>query len=436
MRVAHIINSLTKASGLSAFCANMTQHLAELGVDIDLYVWWVGDDSLLPDHERIKIYETKDAGFQPAIRPDIVHIHSLWVPMVHKGCVYARKNDIPYVLSPHGMLSAWALRHRWWKKLPGMILYQYRDLHRASLLHATAQSEVTNIRRLRLKQNVAVVPLGTDLPSLHSTKVSAESRQLAVHAASLAGGDDIRTVLFLSRVHPVKGLRNLFNAWAALKRDWVGEEQRHGQPNRPVRWRLVIAGPDVMGHKEELLQLAQLLRLNAYDLSEGFCLSVLSQIEKDADVVFTGPVYGEDKNSLHGMADLFVLPSFTENFGAVVSDSLAYGVPVITTKGTPWSELEGQKAVSTGQRAGGSRLASEDTRMDEIASAGRCGWWVDIGVEPLVRALREAINMTDEERREMGENGRRLIETKYTWPVVAGEMKKAYERMLSSKEKR
>ena len=106
MRVAHIINSLTKASGLSAFCANMTQHLAELGVDIDLYVWWVGDDALVPDHERINVYETKDTGFQPAARPDIVHVHSLWVPTAHKGCVYARRERIPYVLSPHGMLSA------------------------------------------------------------------------------------------------------------------------------------------------------------------------------------------------------------------------------------------------------------------------------------------------------------------------------------------
>jgi glycosyltransferase involved in cell wall biosynthesis len=393
MRVAHIINSLTRASGLSAFCAYMTQHLAELGVDIDLYVWWVGDDALLPDHERIRVYETKDAGFNPAVRPDIVHVHSLWVPMAHQGCVYARQNRIPYVLSPHGMLASWSLRHKWWKKLPGMILYQYRDLHEASLLHATAPGEVASIRRLHLKQNVAVVPLGTELPTLSS----------AGHAP-----DDVRTALFLSRVHPVKGLKNLVGAWAAVKGD---------QPQRRIRWRLVIAGPDAMGHKEELLQQARSLRLNTLDLSENFHLSRLGQIENNTDIVFTGPVYGADKNALYRMADLFVLSSFTENFSAVVTDSLAYGVPVITTRGTPWSELTGRKTADGGP-------------VD-----GRCGWWVDIGAEPLAGALREAMSLSSEELRAMGANGRRLVETKYTWPVVAGEMKQAYERMLTRENK-
>lgn len=427
MRVAHIINSLTKASGLSTFCANMTQHLAELGVDIDLYVWWVGDDALVPHHERIKVYETKDVGFPSAVRPDIVHVHSLWVPMAHKGCVHARKNGIPYVLSPHGMLTAWALRHKWWKKLPGMILYQYRDLRSATLLHATAQSEVDDIRRLGLKQEVAVVPLGTELPSLQAAEAVAASSKPGRSVSRPGGDDGIRTVLFLSRVHPKKGLANLIEAWENLKRDWEAEGRRIGQPNRGVRWRLVIAGPDSEGHKRELLRLANTLRLIAHDLSEGNCLSVLEQLGKDTDIIFTGPVYGEEKNILHGIADLFVLPSYSENFGAVVSDSLAYGVPVITTKGTPWSELEGQKA-------GDSSMASKNARNGGTASVGRCGWWIDIGVEPLVGALREAMNMTDEERRSMGEKGRQLVEAKYTWPAVAGEMKNAYMRILSPKE--
>ena len=200
-----------------------------------------------------------------------------------------------------------------------------------------------------------------------------------------------------------------------------------------------------MGHKGELLRLAQSLQLNARDVSESYCLSDLSQIEKEVDVVFTGPVYGDDKDNLHRLADLFVLPSFTENFGAVVSDSLAYGVPVITTKGTPWAELEGQRTEDGGGRTeDGSRKSEVGGRDSEgdaenqssgispsLKISGRCGWWVDIGVEPLVEALREAMNMTDGERRAMGENGRRLVEARYTWPVVAGDMKKAYEKVLS-----
>lgn len=401
MRVAHVINSLTKASGLSTFCANLTQHLAESGVDIDLYVRWVGNDAFLPTHERIRIYETRDTRFEPAISPDIVHIHSLWVRMAHSGCAYARARGIPYVLSPHGMLSPWALKHKWWKKLPGMVLYQYRDLRKATLLHATAQSELAHIRRLRLRQDVTIIPLGTELPP----RLVATARR-----------DATKMVLFLSRIHPVKGLKNLISAWALVKR--VSDVRSWGGPDGGGAWRLVIAGPDELGHRMDLLRLAQSLGLCTCDLSGEFDISRLNYIGKEVDVVFTGAVYGEEKIKLHGMAELFVLPSFTENFGAVVSDSLAHGVPVITTKGTPWAELEG---------------ACFTTTEGSGADAGRCGWWIDIGVEPLVGALKEAMNMTDGERRMMGANGRRLIESRYQWPVVAIEMLKAYEEIRGSR---
>jgi len=379
-------------------------------VDVDLYVWWVGDDALVPKHERIKVYETKDAGFHPVDKPDIVHVHSLWLPTSHQGCVYARENGIPYVISPHGMLTPWALRQRWWKKLLAMVLYQYHDLSRASLLHATAASEVDDICRLRLKREVAVVPLGTELPS------SVDRQSIGAD-----GNDEVRTALFLSRVHPKKGLRNLLNAWASIKCNRASQYQQSDR-----HWRLVIVGPDEMGHKDELLKLSQTLQLKAVDLSASFSWSKLSQSSSDVDIVFTGPVYGEDKERLHAMADLFVLPTFSENFGAVVIDSLAYGVSVITTKGTPWSELEGQKAE-------GGEQDSMSARMNDTAAGGRCGWWIDIGVEPLVEALREARNLTDEERAAMGKNGRQLVERKYTWPAVATEMKKVYEQALTDK---
>lgn len=412
MRVAHIINSLTKASGLSTFCSNMSLYLAEMGVEVDLYVWWVGDDALIPKHKLITVYETKDSGFKPDIKPNIVHVHSLWVPIAHQGCVYARKNKIPYILSPHGMLSSWALQYKWWKKLPVMILYQYRDLSKACMLHATAQSEVQNIRRLCLQQDVAIVPLGTELPPFEVAKM-----------AELRNKNYIRTVLFLSRIHPVKGLKNLFNAWATVKHNQYEEMQKSDLQNDFIHWRLVVAGPDALGHKKELLRHAQSLQLNVCDWYDSFKISDFNRIETDVDIVFTGPVYEENKNQLHALADLFVLPSFTENFGAVISDSLAYSVPVITTKGTPWKELEGWEIMVNKNKT--------NSKIDEILISGWCGWWIDIGVEPLAKALDEAMKMTDEERRAMGENGRKLIANKYTWHAVSGEMLKAYEQILS-----
>ena len=429
MRVAHIVNSLTKASGISTFCANISQHLAEQGVDVDLYVWWVGDDALLPKHERIRVFETKDTGFNPVDRPDIVHVHSLWVPLAHQGCGYARKNGIPYVLSTHGMLTPWALRHKWWKKVPAMLLYQYRDLRRASVLHATAESEAEAYRRFNLKQEIAVVPLGTDLPP---------------KAPDLEGmNPGVYTALFLSRIHPVKGLRNLLNAWANIKRDGVRGHHPQLGSNPSKKWRLVIAGPDEAGHKGELLELAEQLALVVSDQSEGFCLNSLVNEECDADIIFTGSVYSKDKEELYRIADLFVLPSFSENFSAVVLDALAYGLPVITTKGTPWAELEGERAEVRGQ---GSEVGmSINGEMDiesnapyteqhpRLTATGRCGWWVDIGVDPLFTALQEATNMTDAERKLMGGRGKQLVSRQYTWPAVAGKMKTAYEKALSKK---
>jgi glycosyltransferase involved in cell wall biosynthesis len=86
----------------------------------------------------------------------------------------------------------------------------------------------------------------------------------------------------------------------------------------------------------------------------------------------------------------------------VIAEALACGVPVITTKGTPWNEL----------------------------LAHRCGWWVDAGAEPLATAMREAIALTDEQRREMGKRGRCLVEERYSWPKIAVEMKLVYEWVL------
>ena len=115
-------------------------------------------------------------------------------------------------------------------------------------------------------------------------------------------------------------------------------------------------------------------------------------------VLFVGPVYGRQKENLLAAAELFVLPSFSENFGIVIPEALASGVPVITTKGTPWDDM---------------------VRCN-------CGWWIDLGVEPLVAALRQGLEMSDTERREMGMRGRRLVEEEYTWPSVARQMLAVY----------
>ena len=119
------------------------------------------------------------------------------------------------------------------------------------------------------------------------------------------------------------------------------------------------------------------------------------------DWTFTGPRYGEDIRGEYNCVDLFVLPTFNENFSSVVVEVLSQKVPVITTKGTPWMELEER----------------------------HCRWWIDIGVEPLSIAFKEAMSLDGAHRREMGEGGRKLLEERYTWDAVVKAMVKGDESL-------
>jgi glycosyltransferase involved in cell wall biosynthesis len=278
----------------------------------------------------------------------LMHDHGLWLPVNHTSARVARTMHLPRVVSPRGMLEPWALSYRAWKKRVAWYLYQYRDLRAARLLHATGMQEAENIRRLELRQPIAVIPNGIELPPF-----KARSNR----------NTDSRTILFLGRIHPIKGLLNLVQAWRCVIR---------------ADWKLVIAGPDEDGHR--------------WDVETAIRQAGLEQC-----VEFTGSVEGETKVALFRRADVFVLPSFSENFGVVVAEALASGVPVIATKGTPWEGLV----------------------------AHRCGWWVDVGVEPLAAALREATALSDEERRAMGERGRRYAE-QFGWPQIAEQMFSVY----------
>lgn len=289
-------------------------------------------------------------------RPAVVHSHGLWAPAGHWASRAARRHGIPLVIQPRGMLEPWALGHKAWKKRIGMTLFQRSDLDVAHVLIATSGQEYENIRKLGLRQPVAVIPNGVDVAVLQS--VGNELRRVP---------ERVRSVLFLSRIHPKKGLLNLMHAWARLAL---------------CGWRLRIAGPDEAGHLDEVMALVQRLGIAA-------------------SVEYVGEVDGERKSEAYREADLFVLPTFSENFGVVVAEALAHGLPVITTRGAPWADLE----------------------------THRCGWWVDIGVEPLVDALRASTALGDEVRWAMGQRGREYAR-RFEWAAIARETAAVYSWIL------
>ena len=353
MRICHIITGLQEAAGTSVFVGELAAEQSANGEEVSVLAQKrCANEYPLPAGVPV-VQEGAAAG-----RVDIVHVHGLWNPWLIRQARHFKKSGAKVVWSPHGMLTPWALSQRKWKKRLAWWLYQRHALAQADLLHVTAPAEVEDVRRLGLANAVAVVPLGVRLPPLRTLRRCAD----APH-----------TLLFVSRLQKKKGLLNLMDAWARVRDVASG-------------WRIVIAGPDQEGYLGEVLARAR-----------QRCVA--------ESVDYVGPVYGAKKDALYAAADVFVLPSFSENFGSVVVEALAQGVPVITTKGTPWAEL----------------------------AARRCGWWVDIGVAPLADALRQALGLTDEERREMGARGRELVEEKYRWPAIGRQMRAAYAGLLGEK---
>lgn len=291
----------------------------------------------------------------------LIHVHGLWLPATFLTGRFARRHQIPLVVSLRGTLGPWAWRRHAWKKRPIWWLWERRNLQYATVLHATALEEAEDFRRLGLSSPIAVIPNGVELPD------AAEMN------SSPPAGDRRRTILFLSRIHASKGLLNLVAAWQKVRRS---------------DWQVVVAGPDTEGHLKDVRKAAQ-------------------QAGVAADFVFPGAVYGADKWRLYRQSDLSVLPTFSENFGVSVAEALAMGVPAITTKGAPWKCLVEQ----------------------------RCGWWVDVGVEPLAAALQEAMRLSDEERQEMGRRGAAMVRARFSWEQIGLEMARVYDWVLGQGDK-
>ena len=372
------------AGGPSRSVPGLCRALSEVGLETWLLSFYTED--VLEDPRNVNFITGPGFRYSSALRtsqealksvnPHIVHVHGLWTPANHAMIVQARMRRIPVVISIRGMLDPWALKQKRGKKLLAMLLYQWRDIRTASLLHATARQEYENIRKQRFRQPVAVIPNGVEVPA---------DLALARHGTAQPA-DRLRTALFLARLHPGKGLLDLAEAWARV---------------RPQGWRMRVVGPDNHGHQAEVTA-----RLRALGLEQEW--------------VFEGSVDDTGKWQYYQKADLFILPSHSENFGISIAEALAAGLPVITTKGTPWSELQGNSA-----------LPHSRTPALSNARTSLCGWWIDIGVEPLTQALREAIALTDDDRRKIGNNGRSLMESRYRWHAIACQMGEAYNWLLS-----
>ena len=370
MRVIHVIPAITEeAAGPSYSVPRFCESLIDRGVELELVA--LGSANTTANLPYLKTFPLglgpKRLGISPMMRnwlkkevssghADIIHNHSLWMmPNVYPLSA-VRGSKCPLVVSPRGTLSKYALNRSAFQKKIFWHFFQASVLREAECFHATAENEYEDIRRLGFKQPVCILPNGIDVP-LPYKKVDGNRRQL----------------LFLGRIHPIKGIDNLLHAWAAV-------EQKFPE------WDLHIAGPDNGGYMAEMQALAKelkILRIN-----------------------FVGPLFGNDKLQAYRKADLYVLPSHSENFGMTVAESLAAGTPAIVTKGAPWGGMKNQGA----------------------------GWWIDIGVDPLVACLEEALAMPPEHLAKMGRAGREWMLRDFSWERISIQFLITYRWLLEGGE--
>lgn len=302
---------------------------------------------------RLGFLALKEVVSIAAKNAQIVHSHSLWRMSNVFGGWAGQQFRRPHVVSPRGTLSAEALQHHRYRKALFSALLQGRTLTRASAFHATSHGEYQDIRRAGFDQPVFVVRNGVDIPSVLVQKPR----------------DGQRILLYVGRVHPIKGLELALEGWQELT-------------NAYSDWVFRIVGPIDSDYARRLRESA---------LSDH-----IPRLE------FVGELSGKELAAEYQTADALILPSLSENFGMVVAEALANGTPVLTTEATPWEALRERD----------------------------CGWWVSRQQDPFFAAMRDVLSTEREELSRRGMKGRQWMIDEFSWKQVANDMLAAYLWLL------
>jgi glycosyltransferase involved in cell wall biosynthesis len=299
-----------------------------------------------------------------ALSSMVIHSHGVWRPESYFAARTAARLKQPHIVSSRGMLEPWALRQRYLKKKIGLMLYQRRVLENASVLHATSPEEALSQRRLGLRNPIAVIPNGVKL----EVRSKDECRETVDTLWPELRGK--RLLVFHSRLHRKKGLNELLSVWPQIA------------PRFPD-WVLVVSGND----------------------EENFIgrYSLQPHISPETKTIYLGHVPNDIGQQLLGRASLMALPSYTENFGNVIAESLAHGTPVLTTTNTPWESINQYDA----------GLCIPGNSEDDIRAA-----------------LMNLCSRPEQELLRMGSNGRLWVERSYSWRSAARQLRDVYQWVL------
>lgn len=286
---------------------------------------------------------------------DVVHVHGTWTPFEFFSVLLAKKQGAKVIISPHGALEPWAFRSKGWKKKLAWHLYQKRILTNANLLIVNSEQERKNLRALGLKGSISVIPNGVVLDGYNRT--------------SATNGERDKIVLYFSRLDRKKGIELLVRSWAELK-------NKQG-------YKLHIQGYGDEAYKYSLQGLVSKLGLNE-------------------NVKFIEPSFAERRWVDFSNASIYILPSYSENFGITVAEALFSGLPSITTTEMPWGELP----------------------------VYNIGWSVECNQESVTKALYEAINLESEELVKMRLSAIEYAESHFLWENLVKEYELVYRWVL------
>jgi glycosyltransferase involved in cell wall biosynthesis len=396
MKIAYLLNSVSrKAGGLFEICKRLAQttcrekEIVVLGVEdeftkTDIIEWAPLRPTVFsPVFARSFGYAPGYARYLAEVCPDIAHVHGLWTYPSFAGYRWHRRTKQPLIYTAHGMLAPWALRNSAWKKRLVRALWEDAAHRSATCFQVNSEAEHRILRRHGLRNPICIIPNGIDLPE-ESQESGVRGQESAL--ASVAEGKKV--LLYLGRLHPKKNLVTLLKAWVAVQKARVRSQKSD-------EWLLAIAGWDQGGHEEKLQRLATQLGI-------AWCNITEHRTSNRTSLVFLGPQFGTDKDACYRACDAFVLPSLSEGLPMTVLEAWAYAKPVLMT---PECNLPEGFAAEAAQRVG--------TTANEIATG-----------------LRQLVEMTEGERKEMGICGRTLVAAKFSWPRIGQRMYAVYEWVL------
>jgi glycosyltransferase involved in cell wall biosynthesis len=376
VRILHVIPSVSAIyGGPSRAIGFMTTALAAAGHDVDIATTNADGDRDLDvelgapivsegvttryfsRHGRVSWKPSWSLGrwlWENVARYDVVHAHACFSYTTAAAAIAAEHARVPLVVRPLGTLDAWSIGEKRWKKAPYYALVERRNLVSAAAIHVTSTIEADGVARLGFAHKTVTIPIGVPVPNVVAPRARA-GRPLSL--------------LFLSRIHPKKGLPILLAAIAKARADGLDVT-------------LTIAGNAEDGYE-------QVVDRRVVELGLG------------AHVTRVGYVDGAEKEALYAAADLFVLPSYQENFGIAVAEAMGRGVPVIVTD-----------AVA---------LASEVREVDAGAVVK-----VD-DVEGLARAFSEFAD--DDRRLAAGRRARAMVIDRFSVPASARALASLYRRL-------